>query len=191
MRAVSFIVALLACVGCSPTPTHVDNTLPRSATRSEAPVSASATDALKDAGAAAPPRAAPCPSKEGARPAAATIDSLVTFLNRIPGVCVTFADAVRASWQVSLTIDITHPLAWNVVQELGHILNDFSLTETLPTVFFPVSPPPYLNGGPKEYLSWRIVSQGAGLDPDEIAKVLEGYLPRPVEDFAKWPTDEE
>jgi hypothetical protein len=59
-------------------------------------------------------------------------------------------------WWVKFTIDIDHPLAWNVVQELGHVLNYVSLDERLPTGFMPVSPPPYMNGGPREYLSWVI-----------------------------------
>jgi hypothetical protein len=51
---------------------------------------------------------------------------------------------------VKFAIDIEHPLAWSVVQELGHVLNYVSLEERLPTVFMPVSPPPYMNGGPDE-----------------------------------------
>ena len=30
-------------------------------------------------------------------------------------------------WWVKFTIDIEHPLAWSVVQELGHVLNYVSL----------------------------------------------------------------
>src|SRR5688500_17345460 len=59
-------------------------------------------------------------------------------------------------WWVKFSLDISHRLTWNVVQELGHVLNYLSLNERLPTVFKPVSPPPYLNGGPAEFLSWVI-----------------------------------
>jgi len=49
-------------------------------------------------------------------------------------------------WWLKVTIDIDHRLAWNVVQEPGPVLNYVSLDERLPTVFMPVSPPPYMNG---------------------------------------------
>ena len=70
-------------------------------------------------------------------------------------------------------------------------MNYISLTEKLPTVFMPVSPPPYLNGGPEENLSWVIESRIAYLDPKYIADVLESRLPRPVEDESKWTDLEE
>jgi hypothetical protein len=66
---------------------------------------------------------------------------------------------------VKLTIDIGHPLAWHVVQELGHVLNYLSTTERLPTTFKPVSPPPYLNGGPRAFLSWVIECADPGFAP--------------------------
>ena len=47
------------------------------------------------------------------------------------------------AWWVKCAIDIDHEFAWNVVQELGHVLNYVSLDERLPTVFMPVSPPSY------------------------------------------------
>jgi len=56
-------------------------------------------------------------------------------------------------WWLKVTIDIDHRLAWNVVQEPGPVLNYVSLDERLPTVFMPVSPPPYMNGGPHDHLS--------------------------------------
>jgi hypothetical protein len=88
-------------------------------------------------------------------------------------------------WWVKFMIDIEHPLAWNVVQELGHVLNYLSLDERLPTVFMPVSPPPYLNGGP-EYLSWVIESKDKDFEPEACAKWLEGHLPRPVSEPEQW-----
>ena len=67
----------------------------------------------------------------------------------MPGVRVLSSEVTPdAYWWVKLTIDIADPLAWRVVQELGFVLNDLSLQDKLPTVFKPVSPPPYLNGGP-------------------------------------------
>jgi len=111
----------------------------------------------------------------------------VAYLNRIPGVKVISSDSTPdAYWWVKLNIDIEHPLAWNAVQELGFVLNYISVEEKLPTVFMPVSPPPYLNGGPRQFLSWVIESKFNYIDPNWIAEVLEGRLPRPVEDEAKW-----
>jgi len=91
---------------------------------------------------------------------------------------------------MKFTIDIDHPLAWSVVQELGHVLNYLSLDERLPTVFMPVSPPPYLNGGP-DYLSWVIECKDKDFTPEICAEWLEGHLPRPVEDPEQWKHEDE
>ena len=115
------------------------------------------------------------------------LPKLLAYLNRIPGVKVISSDSTPdAYWWVKLNIDIEHPLAWNVVQELGFVLNYISVEEKLPTVFMPVSPPPYLNGGPRQFLSWVIESKFNYIDPKWIAEVLEGRLPRPVENEAEW-----
>ena len=58
-----------------------------------------------------------------------------------------------------------------------------------PTVFMPVSPPPYMNGG-VEFLSWVIESTKPSFTPDQCADWLEGRLPRPVDDLEKWRIDE-
>jgi hypothetical protein len=78
-----------------------------------------------------------------------------------------------------------------VVQELGFVLNYISLEEPLPTVFKPVSPPPYMNGGPKDFLSWVIEPTGNYIDPAWIAEALEGRMPRPVDDLGQWDSDDE
>lgn len=119
-------------------------------------------------------------------------ERLKNFLDRIPGIdgpigAGRFDDG---NWRVKFSINIDHPLAWNVVQELGNVLNWLSITERLPTVFKPVSAPSYLNGGPREFLSWVIESTVAEFSPDECAKWLEGRLPQPVDDCARWPKDE-
>jgi hypothetical protein len=72
------------------------------------------------------------------------------------------------------------------VQELGHVLNYLSVDERLPTVFKPVSPPPYLNGGPREFLSWVIECPTGDMQPDTIVDWLEGRLPQPVSDESAW-----
>jgi hypothetical protein len=70
-------------------------------------------------------------------------------------------------------------MAWRIVQELGHVLNYVSLNERLPTIFIPVSPPPYMNGGPRNFLSWVIECRDAGFTPSNCAEWLEGRLPGP------------
>jgi hypothetical protein len=77
------------------------------------------------------------------------------------------------------------------VQELGHVLNYVSLDERLPTVFMPVSPPPYMNGGPRKFLSWVIEAKTSDFAPASCAEWLEGRLPRPVDDLRVWNVDDE
>ena len=91
------------------------------------------------------------------------LEALENYLLRVPGINSLigrgyFADG---NWWVKFKIDINHPLAWQVVQELGFVLNYVSVNERLPTVFMPVSPPPYLNGGPEEFLYWVIEAQNS------------------------------
>jgi hypothetical protein len=120
------------------------------------------------------------------------LQKLQEYIERIPAVQVVSAsEASEARWWIKFDIDIHHPLAWSVVQELGHVLNYLSLTERLPTVFKPVSPPPYMNGGPEDFLSWVIEAEEATLDAGYIAEVLEGRLPRPVDDETEWETEED
>lgn len=123
----------------------------------------------------------------------AGFDELLAFLERLPAIQL---PAGRASighgrtkndqWWVKFALDIHHPLAWRVVQELGHVLNYLSVADRLPTVFMPVSPPPYQNGGPHQFLSWVVEGDGASFSPAECARWLEGRLPLPVDDPAQW-----
>lgn len=115
------------------------------------------------------------------------LSELIGFLSKIPSVSVLSSGVQEDSfWWVKLEIDIESSHAWNIVQELGFVLNYISVEERLPTVFMPVSPPPYLNGGPKEFLSWVIESTAKNVDPSLIAKSLEERLPSPVDDLSKW-----
>jgi hypothetical protein len=125
------------------------------------------------------------------------LEPLLVFLERLPAMNL---PAGRKSigagatddglWWVKFSLDTKNPLAWRVVQELGHVLNYLSIEERLPTAFKPVSPPPYLNGG-VEFLSWVIESHDASFTPTECAKWLQGRLPSPVTDLDAWETDEE
>ena len=119
--------------------------------------------------------------------------TLLAYLARVPGIegKVGFGRLDDGNWWVKFGIDIAHPLAWSVVQELGCVLNYLSVKERLPTVFMPVSPAPYLNGGPRAFLSWVIESRDPSFKPGTCMKWLEGRLPQPVEDAAVWPADDE
>jgi hypothetical protein len=106
-----------------------------------------------------------------------------------PGVTFLSAgDTADSGWWVKLAIDLDHRIAWNVVQEYAHILNYLSLSERLPTVFMPVSPPPYLNGGPREFLSWAIECRELSTSPDAVASWLKERLPKPIDDLDQWET---
>lgn len=124
-------------------------------------------------------------------------DELIGYLRRIPAVEVNdtpsggFGSGVDDGiWWVKFTISIDHPLSWHTVQELGHVLNYLSVDEPLPTIFKPVSPPPYMNGGPQDFLSWVIECPEASMSPSKVAEWLEGRLPRPVEDESAWAEDD-
>jgi hypothetical protein len=119
---------------------------------------------------------------------------LLNYLARVPALTPPFAAGVfddNGCWWVKFSLDIEHPLAWNVVQEFGHIFNEISVEERLPTVFMPVSPAPYLNGGPADFLSWVIESKDASFEPAKAAEWLEGRLPNPVDDAAQWDSGED
>ena len=114
-------------------------------------------------------------------------EQLVAFLQTVPGIEGHINQGSSDSgWWLKFKIDIQHELAWHVVQELGHILNYVAINAHLPTRFMPVSPPPYINGGPAEFLSWVIECDNSEFTPDEILKWLEGRLPKPVNDPKQW-----
>jgi len=118
---------------------------------------------------------------------------LKEFLSRVPAINSSIGYGLDDDgyWWLKVSIDIDHPLAWNAVQELGHVLNYLSLNERLPTAFKPVSPPPYMNGRPRDFLSWVIGCREKDFQPIGCAEWLEGRLPRPVDDLEQWKVDEE
>ena len=121
----------------------------------------------------------------------------VDFLRQVPAVDhnetashgIGSGDLSGGGWWVKFGIKIDHPIAWSTVQEFGHVLNYLSVGERLPTVFKPVSPPPYLNGGPREFLSWVIECSTDNMPPETIAELLKGRLPQPVDDEVAWQKD--
>jgi len=114
--------------------------------------------------------------------------TITDYLCKLPAVKGSIGTGTEenGSWWVKFTIDIEHDLAWHTVQELGHVLNLLSLGERLPTNFYPVSPPPYMNGGPADFLSWVIECHDPEFKPGTCAKWLEERLPKPVDDLAEW-----
>ena len=117
---------------------------------------------------------------------------LVDFLLKIPTINEPIFKGTDKNdlWWVKFSININHQLAWSVVQELGFVLNNLSMQERLPTVFYPVSPPPYMNGGPMDYLSWVIETKSKDFRPGTCAQWLESRLPQPVEDETQWQINE-
>ena len=113
---------------------------------------------------------------------------LIEFLERVPATIGTIGKGSEEDgrWWVKFEIDIHHQFAWHTVQEFGHVLNYMSVKERLPTSFQPVSPPPYMNGGPEEYLSWVIECHNPKFKPGTCAEWLIGRFPNPVEDLEQW-----
>ena len=122
-------------------------------------------------------------------------EKLLTFLERLPAIdlpagrnSIGYGIFENNNWWVKFTINTKHKLAWRHIQELGHVLNYISVDERLPSVFMPVSPPPYMNGS-EEFLSWVIESIEPSFTPDLCAEWLDGRLPRPVDDLEQWEID--
>ncbi len=113
---------------------------------------------------------------------------LIKYLVRVPALPEPIGRGTDddGRWWVKFEIDIDDELAWQVVQELGWVMNYLSLEERLPTTFKPVSPAPYLNGGPREFLSWVVECEDPNFRPGTLADWLEGRLPQPVEDRSAW-----
>ena len=117
-------------------------------------------------------------------------DRLHQFFCKVPSVQQARVDSYGSdgqhAWWFKFQIDVEHPLAWQTVQELGHVLNYISRDERLPTQFLPVSPPPYTNGEAKDFLSWVIQCNHPEFSPDVVCDWLEARLPNPVDDEAQW-----
>lgn len=58
-------------------------------------------------------------------------DTLNEYLRRVPGIDgpISNGRSGDGNWWTKFAIDIRHPLAWNVVQEFGCVLNYQSLLE--------------------------------------------------------------
>ncbi|GGH15023.1 hypothetical protein GCM10011418_16400 [Sphingobacterium alkalisoli] len=116
---------------------------------------------------------------------------LITFIKRIPSVKGNVSSGYydEGFWWIKFAIDIDDPYAWHTVQELACVVNYLSIEDRLPTRFYPVSPAPYLNGGPKNFLSWIIENTDQEFTSDNMKEWLEGRLPNPVDDLTQWKVD--
>jgi hypothetical protein len=115
------------------------------------------------------------------------LKELTDFLEKIPAIKKPISSGTfdNGLWWAKFSIDINHKLAWRVVQEPGNIVNYLSIEERLPTIFYPVSPPSYLNGGPEEFLSWVIESTDKEFEPATLKEWFEVRLPS-VDDLEEW-----
>ncbi len=69
-----------------------------------------------------------------------SFDRLYAFFSKVPSIQKNLIDSYgsdgKQAWWFKFQIDVDHPLAWQTVQELGHVLNYISKNERLPTQFF-------------------------------------------------------
>ena len=115
-------------------------------------------------------------------------ESLISYLEKVPSIKSSIAtgEYEEGLWWIKFQIDIKNKFAWSVVQEFGCVVNYISFDEKLPTIFYPVSPAPYMNGGPKDFLSWIIETKDKEFKPDDMKEWLEGRLPNPLDDLEQW-----
>lgn len=118
---------------------------------------------------------------------------LTDFISEMPAIAPTISSESdeEGRWFVKFQIDIHHYLAWRVVQELANVINLLSNEERLPTIFYPVSPPPYMNGGPENCLSWVVQCGDKDFSPSDLVEWLDERLPSPVDDEHAWNIEDE
>lgn len=119
------------------------------------------------------------------------LEDIKVLLVKIPCIKSIASSSIdEPFWWLKFSIDIESKIAWAVIQELGHILNYLSVAEKLPTSFYPVSPPPYINGGPKEFLSWVIEPSIPFVDTNTIFNYLDSRLPEGYDNEDNWSIEE-
>lgn len=87
---------------------------------------------------------------------------------------------------MKFSIDVKHEVAWRGrTGARARLELSFFGRKTAYRVHagFPFA---YLNGGPRDYLSWVIESKDKDFAPATCAEWLEGRLPRPVSDLKQW-----
>jgi hypothetical protein len=118
----------------------------------------------------------------------ARVKRLAKLIGTLPGVKGPVAHNASDQWfwWVKFTIDTRHALAWHVIQRLGYVFNYYSIEQHFDTKFMPVSPPPDLNGGPRQYLSWVVEATLGFYDPGPSMEALRRELPQNVKSKAEW-----
>ena len=118
---------------------------------------------------------------------------LTDFISEVPSVGDNISKEIDEDgrWLIKFEIDIHHELSWRVVQELSNVVNMLSNDERLPTIFYPVSSSPYINGGPEITLAWIIQCGDSTFDPSELVEWLEERLPNPVDEEDAWDLEDE
>lgn len=105
------------------------------------------------------------------------MQELIDYLRTVPGILEDIETGDdEGYWWVKFRIDVDHPFAWNVIQNFGYVLNNLAVNRPLPTRFIPVSPPPYSNGGPDQFLSWVIRAENTEITSEEVRNWLEGKI---------------
>jgi hypothetical protein len=93
-------------------------------------------------------------------------------------------------WWVKFHLDMNASASLIIIQALAYIFNGLSLNDPLPTVFFPSSSPPDMNGGPNQNLHWVIEPVGKDVSVSEIFTAIDSTLlidVTSVEDWLNWP----
>ena len=109
------------------------------------------------------------------------------FVSHLPGIrWVSSKVAENGWWYVKFSLDLNTKSSWHVVQGLAYVLNNLSLNESLPTVFFPTSSPPDMNGGPNDHLYWVIEPRNNDVDPSDILAALYSTFEFEVDSEEGW-----
>jgi hypothetical protein len=114
-------------------------------------------------------------------------NKLNTLLLSIPCVkSVDCYDEMEDLWSCHIRMDLTHEIVWHLIQGIAFVINDTSITGKLPATFYPTSPPPYLNGGPYNYLHWIIRSESPEFIPDYCCEWFINRFPNNPEFNESW-----
>ena len=105
---------------------------------------------------------------------------LLDYLKRLPAIDPAIGSGTGTGegglWWVKLIINIDRPMAWRIVQELGHVLNYVSLNERLPAISCRIAAPiPERRRAQFPVLGHRVIRPH--LTPSDCAEWLEGRSP--------------
>jgi hypothetical protein len=116
--------------------------------------------------------------------------TLADFIASLPGVEWVSSDCEGEGneqwWWVKFKLDLRHACSWLVIQQVAHVANNLSVSRKLPIVFYPTSPPVYLNGGPEQHLYWVIEVIRPPFDPSEVIRQAKPYFPDDPTSPTEW-----